>query len=284
MDKPIIEVRSLERTYRKGPRALKGVSLDVARAARFALLGPNGAGKSTLTRILCTLSRGDSGSVRVDGIPYSGGTQRIRSRIGVALQDIQVDPESTARDQLRFQGRLYGMDARAAADRAEELLARFGLADAAVRKAKDLSGGNKRRLHVALALVHRPGILFLDEPTVGMDPEARALFWGEIRRLNREEGVTVFFTTQYLEEAERNAESLAVIDDGLVVYRGTPGDFAREFAAGDGSGKPGSLEEGYLAFVEARRGRRAGSAARSQAVAGGSSAAGRVAGKEASHA
>ena len=214
MAQPIIEARGVTRTYRKGPQALKGVDLDVAAGARFALLGPNGAGKSTLTRILCTLSRHDAGTVRIDGLPLGGDTAAIRARIGVALQDVQLDPEASAREQLCFQARLFGLDAAAAAVRAEELVGRFGLAEAAGRKAKDLSGGNKRRLHVALALVHRPKLLFLDEPTVGMDPEGRATFWQEIRRLNREEGTTVFITTQYLEEAQRHADELAVIDDG----------------------------------------------------------------------
>lgn len=251
MNEPIIEVRSLERTYRKGPRALDGVDLDVEKGARFALLGPNGAGKSTLTRILCTLSRADAGTVRICGIPSSAGSVSIRSRIGVALQDIQTDPGASVRDQLRFQGRLFGMDARRARERAEDLIDRFDLGESAGRKAGDLSGGTKRRLHVALALVHGPELLFLDEPTAGMDPEVRALFWGEILRRNREEGTTIFFTTQYLEEAERHAESLAVIHGGRIAYRGTPSDFAVRYA---GTGGPGDLESGYLAFLETRRG------------------------------
>lgn len=261
MSDSIIEVRSLTRTYRKGPRALRGVDLDVARGARFALLGPNGAGKSTLTRILCTLSRPDSGTVRIDGHELSGNTARVRASIGVALQEAQIDPQTTARDQLVFQGRLYGMDGRAARARAGELLGRFRLEENAERKAKDLSGGNKRRLHVALALVHGPKLLFLDEPTVGMDPEMRALFWAEMRALNREDGTTIFFTTQYLEEAERNAESLAVIESGAVAYRGDPDDFTRRYAGTDG----GDLEAGYLGFLESRRTDTHGSPGRDEA-------------------
>lgn len=256
MNEPIIEARSLGRTYRKGPRALDGVDLDVQRGVRFALLGPNGAGKSTLTRILCTLSKADSGSVRICGIPSSAGSVAVRSCIGVALQDIQTDPGATVRDQLRFQGRLFGMDDRRALERAEDLIQRFALGEAAGRKAGDLSGGTKRRLHVALALVHDPELLFLDEPTAGMDPEVRALFWGEILRRNREEGTTIFFTTQYLEEAERHAESLAVIHGGRIAYRGTPSEFAARYA-GAGSGGPGDLESGYLTFLETRRGKEA---------------------------
>jgi len=240
-----IEARAVTRTYRKGPRALAGVDLEIAAGARFALLGPNGAGKSTLTRILCTLSRHDTGSVRVDGITLGKDSASIRERIGVALQDLQLDPEASPRTQLVFQGRLFGLDSAKAAARAEELLARFGLVEIADRKVKDLSGGNKRRLHVALALVHRPRVLFLDEPTVGMDPEGRAAFWQEIRRLNREEGTTLFFTTQYLEEAEKHAEELGVICGGKLAYRGTVRGFLDEHCTDEGS-----FEDGYLRFLE----------------------------------
>ncbi|MBU0927343.1 MAG: ABC transporter ATP-binding protein [Spirochaetes bacterium] len=244
----IIEARGLARTYRKGPRALAGVDLSVPAACRFALLGANGAGKSTLVRILCTLSRADSGGASIAGLPLSGGSKAIRSLIGVALQDTQLDPAGRTRDQLVFQGRLYGLDRKRALGRAEELVGRFGLEPVADRKARELSGGNKRRLHVALALVHRPRVLFLDEPTVGMDPESRAAFWAEMRRLNAEEGVCVFFTTQYLEEADRHGDELAVLDAGLVAYRGTVPAFAAEH-----SGPGGDLEAGYLNFVESRR-------------------------------
>ncbi len=248
MPENVIEARGLTRTYRKGPRALAGVDLDVPEACRFALLGANGAGKSTLVRILCTLSRQDSGRVAIAGRPISGGSQAIRALIGVALQDTQLDPAESARRQLAFQGRLYGFDAARAAGRAEELLARFGLELVADRKAAELSGGNKRRLHVALALVHRPRVLFLDEPSVGMDPESRAAFWAEMRRLNAEEGACVFFTTQYLEEAEKHGDELAVLDSGLVAYRGTVDGFAAAHA-----GPGGDLEAGYLNFIESRR-------------------------------
>ncbi len=247
MRRSMIEASGLERTYRRGPRALAGVDLEVAEGARFALLGPNGAGKSTLTRILSTLSKADAGTVRIDGIPLKGTTAGVRSRIGVALQELQLDGESSVRSQLRFQGLLYGLGSSAADSRAEELMERFGLTDARDRKAKDLSGGNKRRLHVALALVHRPRLLFLDEPTTGMDPEIRALFWAELTRLNRVEGTTIFFTTQYLEEAEKHAEELAVIDWGVIAYRGTIADFVAAHGRDDG------LEAGYLRFLEARR-------------------------------
>jgi len=154
MTRNCIEGRGIERTYKKGPKALRGLDLEVRNGTRFALLGPNGAGKSTLIRILCTLSRLDAGTVRIDGIPLVGNTAAIRARIGVALQEVQIDPEETVRGQLAFQGRLYGMSARQARERAAELETRFGLEAETDSAAKNLSGGNQRRLHVALALVH----------------------------------------------------------------------------------------------------------------------------------
>ena len=248
----IIEIQGLSRKYRNGPQALREVNLAVPAGCRFALLGVNGAGKSTLIRILCMLSRADSGTIAIGGIPGTTGAKEIRRLIGVALQDPQLDPEETPRAQLRFQGRLYGMDRKAAETKAEDLIARFRLGEIADRKTKDLSGGNKRRLHVALALVHGPKALFLDEPTVGMDPEIRADFWAEIRRLNEEDGVTVFFSTQYLAEAERNADELAVLDGGLVGYRGTIADFIGKHA-GEGE----DLESGFLKYIDARRAKEA---------------------------
>ncbi|MFH2115512.1 MAG: ABC transporter ATP-binding protein [Spirochaetota bacterium] len=240
----IIELRGLAKTYRKGPRALAGIDLDVPESSRFTLLGANGAGKSTLVRILCTLLHADAGSAKICGHALSGGTATIRALIGVALQDNQLDPDLDASSQLRFQARLFGLSRQQAGARADQLIARFGLESAADRKASDLSGGNKRRLHVALALVHQPRVLFLDEPTVGMDPESRAAFWAEMRRLNSEEGTTVFFTTQYLEEAGKHGDQLALIDAGLIAYRGT----VKDFSAAHG-GPDGDLESGYLSFL-----------------------------------
>ena len=243
----IIELRGLAKTYRKGPRALAGVDLDVPESSRFTLLGANGAGKSTLVRILCTLLHADAGSATICGHPLSGGTAAIRALIGVALQDTQLDPDLDALSQLRFQARLFGLSRQQAGARADQLIARFGLEPVAGRKAAELSGGNKRRLHVALALVHQPRVLFLDEPTVGMDPESRAAFWSEMRRLNAEEGTTVFFTTQYLEEAGRHGDQLALIDAGQIAYRGT----VKDFSAAHG-GPDGDLESGYLSFLAAK--------------------------------
>lgn len=243
----IIEVRGLSKTYRKGPLALAGIDLDVPEASRFTLLGANGAGKSTLVRILCTLLHADAGSARICGQSLSSGTAAIRALIGVALQDTQLDPDLDASTQLRFQARLFGLSRQQAAARADQLIARFGLESAMDRKASNLSGGNKRRLHVALALVHHPKVLFLDEPTIGMDPESRAAFWAEMRRLNSDEGTTVFFTTQYLEEAGRHGDQLALIDAGLIAYRGTVKDFSEAHGGPDGD-----LESGYLNFLAER--------------------------------
>ena len=240
----IIELRGLEKTYPKGPRALAGLDLDVPESSRFTLLGANGAGKSTLVRILCTLLHADAGSARICGLSLSSGTAAIRALIGVALQDTQLDPDLDAGAQLRFQARLFGLSRQQAAARADQLIARFRLEPVAGRKASDLSGGNKRRLHVALSLVHQPRVLFLDEPTVGMDPESRAAFWTEMRRLNTEEGTTIFFTTQYLEEAGKHGDQLALIDGGLIAYRGTVKDFSIAHGGSDGD-----LESGYLNFL-----------------------------------
>jgi len=247
MTQAMIVVRGALRSYPNGTKALRGVDLEVPRGSRFALLGPNGAGKSTLIKILATIGRPDSGSVEIDGIPLSGSALAARSRMGAALQDVQLDPEARPAEQLELQGRLFGLPKAEAEARAAELVRRFDLAAVEGKKAKELSGGNKRRLHVALALVHRPSLVILDEPTAGMDPEIRAAFWAETRRLNEEEGVTIFFSTQYLEEAERHAEELAVLDGGRVAFRGKVAEFAAAHSGED-------LESSYLNFLEASRG------------------------------
>ncbi len=226
--------------------ALDKVNLDIPAGSRFALLGPNGAGKSTLTKVLCTLTQADSGEVAVAGQDVRREKVAVRRSIGVALQEVTLDPNATPQELLAFHARLFGTSGREAQGIAEGLLERFELAEEAEKKVAVLSGGNQRRVHVALALVHRPSILFLDEPTVGMDPEGRELFWKEIRRINQEEGCTLFLTTQYLEEAERHAEELAIIANGKIAYRGDIGSFntLSEFH---------SLEERYLAFIRSTK-------------------------------
>ena len=201
-NKTDITVSEICKTYGKKTPALSGVSLTVGQGSFFALLGPNGAGKTTLTRILASLSVPDSGEVRVGGIDPGRDPKKLQRLIGVSVQDNDLDPRSTARKHLFFQSRLFGMTRAEAGKRTEELLRSFGLETEADKKSSELSGGNKRKLHCALALVHRPRILFLDEPTVGMDPEVRRNFWSVINGFNKTEGATIFLTTQYLEEAD----------------------------------------------------------------------------------
>ncbi len=211
----------LVKTYPGGVRALDGVSLDVPRGAIFGLLGPNGAGKSTTVRILTTLSRPDSGAARVLGIDAVRQPDRVRRVIGVVGQRGAVDPDATGRENVILQGRLYGLGGRALRRRTDELLERFGLTEAADRIVRTWSGGMQRKLDVATGLVHEPQVLFLDEPTTGLDPEARSELWAEIQRLTRD-GLTILLTTHYLEEADRLAGEVAIIDRGRIVARGTP--------------------------------------------------------------
>ncbi|GAA2611466.1 ATP-binding cassette domain-containing protein [Actinomadura fulvescens] len=221
-----IEARGLVKTYavrgdKDGVRALDGLDVTVPRGTVFGLLGPNGAGKSTTIKILTTLARPDAGTAAVEGVDVLRRPDRVRRVIGVVAQRSGTDPGATGRENLVLQGRLYGLGA-AAPSRADELLARFGLTDAAGRLVKTYSGGMQRRLDVALGLVHRPEVLFLDEPTTGLDPEARAAMWAEISRLAGEDGMTVLLTTHYLDEADRLAGRIAIVDHGRVVAEGSP--------------------------------------------------------------
>ena len=222
-----IDAVDLIKTYPGGVRALDGVSLTVATGTIFGLLGPNGAGKSTTVRILTTLSRANSGSAHVLGVDVARQPDRVRRLIGVVGQHGAVDPGATGRENLFLQGRLYGMGGAALRHRVEELLARFGLTDAADRIVRTWSGGMQRKLDVASGLVHRPQVLFLDEPTTGLDPEARADVWAEVQRLAGE-GLTILLTTHYLEEADRLAGQVAIIDRGRIVARGTPDELKSE--------------------------------------------------------
>jgi ABC-2 type transport system ATP-binding protein len=188
----------------------------------FGLLGPNGAGKTTTVKILTSLTRPDGGRASVDGIDVLARPAQVRHVIGVVAQRSGADPTATARENLILQGRLHGLRGAAVRKRADELLAHFGLSDAAGRLVKTYSGGMQRRLDVAMGLLHRPRVLFLDEPTTGLDPEARTEMWQEIERLAREEQMTILLTTHYLEEADKLAGSLAIVDRGRIVARGTP--------------------------------------------------------------
>ncbi|MFI7414065.1 ABC transporter ATP-binding protein [Streptomyces sp. NPDC049627] len=218
---PAVETRQLTKNY-GDVTALAGMDITVEPGTVFGLLGPNGAGKSTTVKILTTLARPDSGSATVAGHDVLRHPDRVRRAIGVVAQNSGADPVATGRENLQLQGRLYGLRGASLSRRVAELLDRFRLADAADRPVKGYSGGMRRRLDVALGLVHRPEVLFLDEPTTGLDPETRAAMWDEIGRLAGEDGMTVLLTTHYLEEADRLAERIAIVDRGRVVVAGTP--------------------------------------------------------------
>jgi ABC-2 type transport system ATP-binding protein len=222
MTEPAVETRDLVREYKGGLRAVDGVSLTVAAGGVFGFLGPNGAGKSTTVRMLTTLLRPTSGTARVAGFDVMSDPGAVRRRIGVALQDAAIDPYMTGRELLRLQGVLHGLSRRDCRARADELLGRVGLEDAADRRVGTYSGGMRRRLDLALSLVHEPVVLFLDEPTTGLDPTSRVALWEEVRRLNSESGTTIFLTTQYLEEADQLADRVAIIDGGRIVADGSP--------------------------------------------------------------
>jgi ABC-2 type transport system ATP-binding protein len=217
-----IEVRGLVREYKKGPRAVDGIDISVAPGEIYGFLGPNGAGKSTTVHVLTTLLPPTAGTALVAGYDVVKDGPKIRGLIGVALQEAALDPLLTARDHLRLQATLQSVPKDQRGVRADELLHRVGLVEAADRKVSGYSGGMKRRLDLALALVHSPRILFLDEPTTGLDPQSRTEIWNEVALMRREAGVTVFLTTQYLEEADVLADRVGIIDQGKIVAEGTP--------------------------------------------------------------
>jgi ABC-2 type transport system ATP-binding protein len=216
-----IEAQSLRRTFKGGIEAVRDIDLLVASGEVFGFLGPNGAGKTTTVRMLCTLLPPTAGAATVAGLDVVDEAAAVRRRIGVALQEIGLDPVQTGRELLELQCGLCGITGRRGRERTEELLELVGLTDAADRRTKTYSGGMKRRLDLASALVHSPSVLFLDEPTTGLDPASRLTIWDEVRRINAG-GATVFLTTQYLEEADKLCDRLAIIDDGRIVAEGTP--------------------------------------------------------------
>jgi ABC-2 type transport system ATP-binding protein len=222
-----LEALQLVKTYpagrRKLPlRALDGLTFSVGEGVVLGLLGPNGAGKSTTVKILTTLSRADSGTARVAGYDVIRDQAKVRHAIGYVPQKSSSDPMATGVENLVLGGRIYGLSRTDAVRRATDLLERFGLTEFGGRQVKTYSGGMQRKLDVALGLVHRPRVLFLDEPTTGLDPEARADLWTEVGRLAGAEGLTVLLTTHYLEEADRLADRLAIVDHGKIVAEGTP--------------------------------------------------------------
>jgi len=217
-----IEARDLVKVYPNGARALDGLTFSVRAGTIFGLLGPNGAGKSTTVKILTTLSRADSGVARVAGLDVLEVPHAVRQAIGCVAQKSGVDIDATGRENLPLQGQVYGLRGKVLRDRVDALLARFGLAGASSRVARTYSGGMQRKLDIAMGLIHRPRVLFMDEPTTGLDPEARADLWEEIARLSRQDAITVLLTTHYLEEADRLADRLAIVDRGRIVAEGEP--------------------------------------------------------------
>jgi len=251
-----VEARRLVKNY-EDVEAVRGVDLRVGRGEVFGFLGPNGAGKSTTVRMLTTLLTITSGEAYVCGIDVARDPDAARWRIGVALQEAGLDPRQTGRELLVLQGRLFGMSAAEAAERARSLLALVELEDAADRRIKTYSGGMKRRLDLASALVHEPDVLFLDEPTTGLDPASRLTVWDEVRRINAR-GTTVFLTTQYLEEADQLCDRLAIIDGGLIVREGTPSELKADLRSRwDRDGEP-TLDDVFLDATGRTRHREAG--------------------------
>jgi ABC-2 type transport system ATP-binding protein len=221
-----ITVEQLRKRY-KDVQALDGVTFDVHAGEVFGLLGPNGAGKSTTVRVLTTLTKPDSGQALVAGHDVVRHPNRARRAIGYVPQDSGVDRDATGRENLMLQGRIYGLRGSGLRARVHELLELVGLSEAANRVVRGYSGGMKRRLDIALGLVHRPSVLFLDEPTTGLDPEARAAMWVEVERLAEQESLTILLTTHYLEEADQLADRLAIVSRGQVVVEGTPDELKR---------------------------------------------------------
>jgi ABC-2 type transport system ATP-binding protein len=222
-----IVAENLHKRY-KTVQALDGVSFSVREGEVFGLLGPNGAGKSTTVRVLTTLTRSDSGRALVAGEDVAAHPDRVRDKIGYVAQDSGVDWDATGRENLMLQGRIHRMSGAPLHKRVDELLELVGLSDAADRTSRTYSGGMKRRLDIALGLVHKPQVLFLDEPTTGLDPEARAAMWIEVERLAKDLNLTILLTTHYLEEADRLAERVAIVSKGKVVVEGTPEALKRD--------------------------------------------------------
>jgi ABC-2 type transport system ATP-binding protein len=257
---PAVTAAGLIKTYesRSGTvEAVRGVDLEVPRGEVFGFLGPNGAGKSTTVRMLTTLLSITEGTATVAGIDVRADPDATRRKIGVALQEAGLDPRQTGRELLVLQGRLFGMDAEGAMARARALLELVELEGAADRRIKSYSGGMKRRLDLASALVQEPEVLFLDEPTTGLDPASRLTVWEEVRRVNGR-GTTVFLTTQYLEEADQLCDRIAIIDDGRIVREGTPASLKADLRTRRGLDADPSLDDVFLDATGRTRERVAG--------------------------
>jgi ABC-2 type transport system ATP-binding protein len=257
---PAVQAEALVKHYRGRSgvvEAVRGVDLRVEAGEIFGFLGPNGAGKSTTVRMLTTLLSITSGAARVAGVDVAREPDEARRRIGVALQEAGLDPRQTGRELLVLQGRLFGLSTGVASARAQDLLALVELEEAADRSIKGYSGGMKRRLDLASALVHQPDVLFLDEPTTGLDPASRLTVWDEVRRIN-ERGTTVFLTTQYLEEADQLCDRLAIIDDGRIVREGTPATLKADLREREGLDSDPTLDDVFLDATGRTRRRVAG--------------------------
>ena len=255
-----VEATALVKTFRgRGGdvEAVRGVDLQVQSGEVFGFLGPNGAGKSTTVKMLTTLLSITSGLARVGGVDVSADPDAVRRRIGVALQEAGLDPRQTGRELVTLQAQLFGLPPKQARARADELLELVDLVDAADRRIKGYSGGMKRRLDLASALVHEPEVLFLDEPTTGLDPASRLSVWDEVRAINGR-GTTVFLTTQYLEEADHLCNRLAIIDGGRIVLEGTPADLKASLRNAKGLDHDPTLDEVFLDATGRTRTRAAG--------------------------
>jgi len=243
-DEAAIEVENLVREFRKGPRAVEGIDLAVQPGEIYGFLGPNGAGKSTTVLMLTTLLPPTSGRATVGGFDIVRQGAQVRATIGAALQEAALDAILTGREHLMLQATLQGLPGAERRRRTGELLARVGLTEAADRRVGGYSGGMKRRLDLALALVHSPRILFLDEPTTGLDPQSRSALWEEVARLARDDGMTVFLTTQYLEEADVLAGRIGIIDHGHIVAEGTPAQLKADIGGPSVEVTPAEPDEG----------------------------------------
>jgi ABC-2 type transport system ATP-binding protein len=262
-----IEVQGLVRVFKKGPRAVDGIDLHVEPGEIYGFLGPNGAGKSTTVLMLTTLLPPSEGTARVAGYDIVEQGAEVRGAIGAALQEAALDPFLSGREHMRLQTAMHGLPKAERRARGDELLARLGLAEAADRRVGGYSGGMKRRLDLALALVHRPRILFLDEPTTGLDIQSRAALWDEVSRLAKSEGVTVFLTTQYLEEADVLADRVGIIDHGRLVAEGTPAALKAEIGRPTVEAIPqDQSQRGTVARVLERFGELAGASPKGVAV------------------
>ena len=238
-----IEAEGLVKQFKKGPRAVDGIDLHVEPGEIYGFLGPNGAGKSTTVLMLTTLLPPTAGVARVAGHDVVREGARVRESIGAALQEAALDPHLSAREHMRLQTALQGVPKTERRRRGDDLIERVGLADAADRRVGTYSGGMRRRLDLALALVHTPRILFLDEPTTGLDPASRASMWEEVERLARRDGVTVFLTTQYLEEADQLADRVGIIDQGVIVAEDTPDALKAEVGQASVEAVPANEED-----------------------------------------